>query len=88
MESVRLSLDDHIVLDCAVCGVEQPFAQPPCADGHGADCPEWACVECGAAVLVGPVPAARGAGRARSSREPVACREHRGRDRAAARIPA
>ncbi|MFB4308960.1 hypothetical protein [Actinomadura sp. GTD37] len=33
------------------------FEQPPCPDGHGAECPERACVECGAAVLVGLPPA-------------------------------
>jgi hypothetical protein len=30
--------------------------QPPCADGHtenGGECPEWACVDCGAAVVLG-----------------------------------
>ncbi|MFB4295719.1 hypothetical protein [Actinomadura sp. NTSP31] len=30
------------------------FELPPCPDGHGAECPERACVECGAAVLVDP----------------------------------
>ncbi|MBE1537612.1 hypothetical protein [Actinomadura algeriensis] len=38
------------------------FEQPPCPDGHGPDCPERVCVECGAAVLlgslVGPAPVA------------------------------
>lgn len=29
------------------------FEQPPCPDGHGAECPERACVECGEAVLIG-----------------------------------
>ncbi|MFD0899945.1 hypothetical protein [Actinomadura sediminis] len=33
------------------------FEQPPCPDGHGPDCPERACVDCGSAVLVGPDPA-------------------------------
>ncbi|MEV5828538.1 hypothetical protein AB0L25_23550 [Spirillospora sp. NPDC052242] len=33
------------------------FEQPPCPDGHGPDCPERACVDCGTAVLVGPDPA-------------------------------
>ncbi|TYK45977.1 hypothetical protein [Actinomadura decatromicini] len=31
------------------------FEQPPCPDGHGEECPERACVECGSAVLVGSV---------------------------------
>ncbi|MCM3925536.1 hypothetical protein ND748_28190, partial [Frankia sp. AiPs1] len=54
MELVRVGADDHIVLTCAECGDERPFEQPPCADGHGSDCPEWACTECGVALLVGP----------------------------------
>jgi len=29
------------------------FEQPGCADDHEADCPEWTCVQCGDAVLVG-----------------------------------
>ncbi|WP_169806820.1 hypothetical protein [Actinomadura macra] len=33
------------------------FEQPPCPDGHGGECPERACVECGTAVLVGLLPA-------------------------------
>lgn len=33
------------------------FEQPPCPDGHGAECPERACVECGTAILVGLPPA-------------------------------
>jgi hypothetical protein len=31
------------------------FEQPQCLEdhGHGVDCPEWACVVCGEAVVVG-----------------------------------
>ncbi|RFS82796.1 hypothetical protein D0T12_25545 [Actinomadura spongiicola] len=43
---------------CSTCGDEREFEQPPCPDGHGEECPERACVECGAAVLVGSPPAA------------------------------
>lgn len=43
---------------CPCCRAERPFETPPCPDGHGADCPELACIDCGWAVLVGPVPAA------------------------------
>ncbi|MFD0688777.1 hypothetical protein [Actinomadura fibrosa] len=32
------------------------FEQPPCPDGHGEECPERVCVDCGAAVLVGSPP--------------------------------
>ncbi len=41
---------------CSVCDGARRFEQPPCADGHGADCPEWACVECGLAILIGDAP--------------------------------
>jgi hypothetical protein len=37
---------------CPTCQGTRVFEQPPCADGHGADCPEWACVDCGTALLV------------------------------------
>ncbi|WP_344589307.1 hypothetical protein [Actinomadura vinacea] len=39
---------------CSTCGDEREFEQPPCRDGHGADCPERACTACGSAVLVEP----------------------------------
>jgi hypothetical protein len=42
---------------CPICDKEQVVEQPPCADGHD-DCPEWLCVECGAALLAGFVPGA------------------------------
>ena len=32
------------------------FVQPPCADGHtddGGECPEWACADCGTALVIG-----------------------------------
>ena len=38
------------------------FVQPPCADGHtadGGDCPEWACADCGAALVIGDAAPAR-----------------------------
>ena len=41
---------------CPPCGKITEFVQPPCADGHtenGGECPEWACVDCGAAVVLG-----------------------------------
>jgi len=41
------------VLFCPDCAADQFFERPFCADGHGADCPELACLECGSAVLVG-----------------------------------
>lgn len=39
-----------LVLDCAECRGARVFHQPDCDDGHGGDCPEWACLECGHGV--------------------------------------
>jgi len=42
-----------IVRFCITCRGDVSFEQlPECLDGH-ADCPEWVCVECGDAVLLG-----------------------------------
>ena len=38
---------------CSPCGSEQLFEVPPCEDGHGEDCLDLACAQCGAAVVVG-----------------------------------
>ena len=41
---------------CPLCGDERLFVQPLCIDGHtedGGECPEWACADCGAALLTG-----------------------------------
>jgi len=38
---------------CSICSDERLFEQPPCAEEHDPDCPEWVCVDCGAALLVG-----------------------------------
>ncbi len=37
---------------CTSCEVETAFEQPDCADGHD-DCPEWVCIGCGSALIVG-----------------------------------
>jgi hypothetical protein len=37
---------------CPGCRAERVVEQPPCADGHE-DCPEWACTECGLAIVYG-----------------------------------
>jgi hypothetical protein len=39
---------------CTCCRADMAFEQPECAEdhGHGVDCPEWACVGCGEAVVV------------------------------------
>ena len=38
---------------CPECAELETFEQPPCVDGHGADCPEWLCLTCGTALLIG-----------------------------------
>jgi hypothetical protein len=48
-------LDQLVRRFCPECADERPFEQPECLDGHGADCPERACVECGTAILIGPL---------------------------------
>jgi hypothetical protein len=53
---------DSRLWPCTPCGEINEFVQPPCGDGHTADggeCPEWACADCGAAVVIGePAPEA------------------------------
>jgi hypothetical protein len=44
---------------CPSCGEERAFEAPPCPDGHGPDCAELACRDCGAALLVDPPVATR-----------------------------
>ncbi|MDT4900744.1 MAG: hypothetical protein QOJ78_1674, partial [Pseudonocardiales bacterium] len=41
-----------LVLYCPACARECLAEAPPCADGHGELCPDRACVECGAALLL------------------------------------
>jgi hypothetical protein len=53
---------------CTSCRADMAFEQPVCLEdhGHGVDCPEWACVDCGEAVVVGfglTVPTERVGGR-------------------------
>jgi hypothetical protein len=38
---------------CATCEAEALFEQPECGDGHGVDCPEWVCAQCGDALVLG-----------------------------------
>jgi hypothetical protein len=45
---------DLITRHCSACGAERLFERPPCLGGHGDECPEWACVGCGTAILVDP----------------------------------
>lgn len=44
---------DLVVRKCSTCGEQRAFEAMVCADGHGADCLELACVECGEALFVG-----------------------------------
>ncbi len=47
---------DSRLWPCPSCDELRAFVQPPCADGHtddGGECPEWACADCGAAVVTG-----------------------------------
>ena len=47
---------DSRLWPCPSCDEVRDFVQPPCADGHtdgGGECPEWACAECGSAVVIG-----------------------------------
>jgi hypothetical protein len=37
---------------CPTCESEQLFEAPLCQDGHGANCPDLACVTCGTALFV------------------------------------
>ena len=39
---------------CSNCDDLRPSEAPPCADGHGADCPDRACIMCGTALFVDP----------------------------------
>jgi hypothetical protein len=49
---------DSRLWHCPTCDDVTEYVQPPCADGHtddGGECPEWICVDCGAALLIGGV---------------------------------
>ena len=37
---------------CATCATESAFEQPPCEDGHGEDCLDLACVQCGHGIVL------------------------------------
>jgi hypothetical protein len=47
---------DSRLWPCPPCGETREFIQPECLDGHtddGGECPEWACADCGSAVVSG-----------------------------------
>jgi hypothetical protein len=41
-----------LFLYCPSCARECLAETPPCRDGHGEQCPDRACVECGTALLL------------------------------------
>jgi hypothetical protein len=43
-------------IDCVECGRETEHVTVGCTDGHGEDCPERVCAECGWIVVIGPYP--------------------------------
>jgi hypothetical protein len=51
-------VSDLQTLPCPTCGEDTDFEQPACVDGHtedGSACPEWACTDCGTALVIGHV---------------------------------
>ncbi|WP_239347185.1 hypothetical protein [Frankia sp. Cj5] len=54
MEQAHAGADGLTQRVCPECGDTRGFEQPPCVDGHGMDCPERACVDCGTALFVDP----------------------------------
>jgi hypothetical protein len=71
--------DDLTVLFCPTCGDERLAEAPPCVEGHGADCPDRACVECGTALLLDAPLSEAALGAARSSAVRAASRDCAGR---------
>lgn len=51
MDTVAVALTRE--MRCFTCRKKVVFEQPPCSDGHGAECDEWACTVCGAAIVAG-----------------------------------
>jgi hypothetical protein len=57
--SFEIAAAEGRVWGCPDCGDDREFVQPPCADGHtedGGECPEWACADCGTALVGGAGP--------------------------------
>ena len=52
MQMSRVFTEAMIEAYCPECAELEAFEQPPCVDGHGADCPEWLCLACGTALLI------------------------------------
>ena len=41
-----------LCLYCPTCARERWAEAPPCPDGHGGECPDRACVDCGTALVL------------------------------------
>jgi hypothetical protein len=54
-DAAACDLDGAVDGECAVCGRVRLLVAPPCTEGHGADCPDRICAECGTAVFLNPV---------------------------------
>lgn len=67
MRTDGVGTDGVVVRFCSTCAEEAWFEQPGCADDHAGDCPEWACVQCGDALLIGFDAPAAGVTRARAA---------------------
>jgi hypothetical protein len=52
MEVSHVFTAGMIEVYCPDCAELEVFEQPPCVDGHGVDCPEWLCLNCGTALLI------------------------------------
>ena len=55
-QSFEVAAAEGRVWACPSCAEDREFVQPPCVDGHtedGGECPEWACADCGSAVVLG-----------------------------------
>jgi hypothetical protein len=46
--------DLEVVDDCPVCGRPGTLVAPVCTEGHGGECPDRLCVDCGVALFVDP----------------------------------
>jgi hypothetical protein len=44
--------EDLLLLYCPTCARDSLAEAPPCPDGHGDECPDRACVECGTALVL------------------------------------